>query len=161
MDAHNAGTQLERSLGQYDDWGHLFEMYVPIGAAFSEGGWEVTVADIREFITKIGYLESEYEIPGYGFWDLDDAIKHPAWLDAIAGAAPAPPPPNLSRTIEIKGLHGVATLRLRDAPWGRVVGYTWNGARFVWEGIEYDDDGEQWFKIGESIYVAGWYTKPV
>jgi len=88
--SHNPAQQLNECVEQYDDYAGKYNWLVPIGAAFRESGWESTTDDITEFIDACG----QQNLPGCGFWVLDQAINRPEWLDAIAGnAIPEPPEP--------------------------------------------------------------------
>lgn len=73
---------------------------------------------------------------------------------------PQPEPEEDTCTIRITGLQG-ATLNMRDKVWGDRVAYTWNDAEFEVMGWYYDTQNRLWYQIGETIWVAGWYTEKV
>jgi len=89
VDNDNPREQLIQSIEEYDDWGHLYEDMIPIGAAFGEHGWVVEPEQITEFVHAV----KEFGLGGCGFWSLDKAINEPEWLDAIADGNSPPLPP--------------------------------------------------------------------
>lgn len=158
--SHNPRYQLTKCLQQYDAIRDL--PMIPIGAAFKEGGWTTTPAEIAEFTQAC----QDLNLPGWGYWVLDQAIDRPDWLaamvnDYIPPPNPDPEPEPEPQTIEITGLHSGDSLNLRAAIFGAVVAHTWNGARFPVMSTGYDSQGRAWYQIGAGIWVAGWYTKAV
>lgn len=74
---------------------------------------------------------------------------------------PKPKPPPTVDEVEIVGLDGSERLNMRSAIWGEVVSQTWNGSKFKVEAVGQDDQKRYWYKLGESIWIAAWYAKPV
>lgn len=162
MGSHNPAYQLKETIEQY---AAIREMdMVPIGAAFKEGGWTTTPEDIAEFTQAV----QDEGLTGWGFWVLDQAMWRDDWLAAMDHdyIPPEPPPdpdpePVDPVIIEITGLAGDETLRLRNAIWGEVVAKTWNGCQFPVMSKALDSLNREWYQLGVGIWVAGWYTKPV
>ena len=111
--AHNSGDQLGRSVRELKALADL--PVVPVGAAYSEGGWTPTVAELNEFDRVAHALQ----MPGETWWewgengrgaeylpDLWDAIKAHNW------GAPIIPPQDWD--------HAITT-------WARSLGYTGPG----------------------------------
>lgn len=165
--SHNPREQIQRCIAEYDAVDSGVRDLIPIGAAYSAGAWEPTVADITEFMDAV----QEFNLPGCGFWSLDWIMTHNRmdWIDAMAGAAvpvpPAPPAPSEPEEppmqVEIVGLDEGETLKMRASIFGDVIGRTWNGAHFAVQGQDVDYMDRPWYQIGESIWIASWYTKAV
>lgn len=166
MGAHNPRYQLGLCLSQYAQKREL--PMVPIGAAFKEGGWTTTAADIAEFTQAV----QDFECPGWGFWVLDQAIDRPDWLAAMAHdytpppvpapePTPEPEPEPAPQLVEIIGLDDDQTLNMRSRIWGDVVAKTWNGAQFPVMDTGQDGLDRPWYQLGPGIWVASWYTQPV
>ena len=82
--ATNAGQQLVTSIGQftalYTKFGLKQIPCFPLGAAYGEDGWRPAVAEIKDFIQKA----KDLALPGYGFWEWNDAVKiYPEYWEAI------------------------------------------------------------------------------
>jgi len=158
--AHNPAFQLAKTIEQYAGIREL--PMVPIGAAFHEGGWTTTPADIAEFTQAV----QDEGLTGWGWWVLDQAINREDWLEAMATdytppPTPEPEPETIPDLVEIVGLTGNDQLNIRSRIWGDVVAKTWNGAQFPVEDHGHDGLGRTWFQLGSGIWVASWYTQPV
>lgn len=95
---HNPGAQLRQSFRELTALRSL--PVVPVGAAFQEGGWHPTVAEIDEF----DRTAHELKLPGVSWWCLDDEgiEKHPEFREAITRhkwAPPAPPAPTWPQAV--------------------------------------------------------------
>lgn len=158
--ASNPAYQLHMCLEQYAQRTEL--PMVPMGAAFKEGGWTVQPSQIAEFTKAV----EDHELPAWGFWVLDQAMYQPDWLQAMrtdydGGDIEPPPPPEKPERVRIVGLESDETLRMRDGIWGLVNAKTWNGAEFDVMDIGLDGLDRDWYQVGPSIWVAGWYTEVV
>jgi hypothetical protein len=72
LQAHNAADQLQTSYDQYRQlWPHL--TYVPVGAAYGEGGWTATPEEVRQFLQKARDLN----LPAVSFWSWQHARNDP------------------------------------------------------------------------------------
>jgi hypothetical protein len=169
MMAHNPAYQLRKSYLENQSIRTL--PFVPIGAAFREFGWEPTPGEIKDFITECGTLD----IDGYGFWSLDQAIKRPEWLDAMAEAAGSLPPeevpaPETGDTVEAKILRVQSKLGLRcrsaiipSLKYGKTPGVAYSSST-VWFNLPYDTsvevletvvDGKNlWARVGQRQFCA-------
>jgi hypothetical protein len=68
VQAHNSAEQLQTSYDQYRQlWPHL--TYVPVGAAYGEGGWTATPEEVRQFLQKARALN----LPAVSFWSWQNA----------------------------------------------------------------------------------------
>lgn len=78
--ATDPGKQLDRSVRELTGLRKL--PIVPVGAAFSEGGWSPTVKQIDEFDCEAHLLN----LPGVSWWAWDDRgiEAHPDWYNAIS-----------------------------------------------------------------------------
>jgi hypothetical protein len=95
------GQQLEKS---YNELIALKDLpFVPVGAAYAEGGWQPTVAEMDEFNSKAQLMS----LPGVCWWAWDDhgLEEHADWLAAITAhkwgeIEPPPEPDDLARLTE-------------------------------------------------------------
>jgi hypothetical protein len=105
--AHNPGSQLERSVGEFADTrlvGHARPV-IPTGSAYGAGGWVATAEDQRRFYQKA--LELGLSAANTYSWDWSTSPGHHDLWDAVAGfrwplaeaaptvPAPAPMPPGV------------------------------------------------------------------
>lgn len=170
MQAHNPRQQLIHSIDQYNAIRGL--PHTPIGAAFRESGWEPTVSEIHEFVQAA----IDLGCPGYGFWDLDEAIYRHEWLEAMVvdGPTPPPPPPPPEPVEVVAKIMKVATetLRVRNSiipsnKYGPVPGTHYNQYSRVWFNLSFGQrvevleevlDGRNiWVRIGQKQYCAKLY----
>jgi len=68
MQSHNPAAQLQRCLKEFAAMSPVRPI-IPTGAAFREGGWEPSVAEVQEFLTSAKTLG----LPAANFWVWDDA----------------------------------------------------------------------------------------
>jgi hypothetical protein len=168
MFANNPGFQLKKMVNEYNTIRKL--PHVPIGASFAEHGWTVTADQIKEFVTV---ARDELKLPAWGFWDLDEAIKRPDWLAAMAGLPPPvlePDPEPEQPTEKVIKLYKVSasSLNVRDEIipsklYGRAPGTVYKPSR-VWftlrsgdvvEALDRVIDGNNiWLRIGKKQYAA-------
>jgi hypothetical protein len=97
VESVNPAQQLKKS---YDEYKKItpWKPYVPTGAAFAQGNWTVTPAQINEFISKA----RDMKLSGVNFWEMGSANDNGAKLwKAIKGydwatgnAPPVEPDPN-------------------------------------------------------------------
>lgn len=130
LQAHNPAEQLVKS---YLELTALKMMpVVPVGAAYSEYGWQPTVAELDDFDDQAHCLQ----LPGVSWWAWDDngIEAHPEFYTAIKAhdwnptPPPIEPPPNPVHGIEIGEMPAIITrlekrLTQLDS-WARTQGYS-------------------------------------
>jgi hypothetical protein len=99
MYAHNPGQQLERCLAEFHALNQAQGIpplpIIPTGAAWKENGWQVTPAEVIEFLDTAKRLA----LGGANFWSWQHARRLPDVWDAVAGykwgdsGGELPPPP--------------------------------------------------------------------
>lgn len=153
--AHNPGYQLAKSLGQYRKLSQL--PFYPIGAAYSEGGWEPTAKEIAEFVEVC--QESFGGI--YGFYRWGMAKDHPDWLAAMkVDVTPDWEPPIIPVIPQARCLR--EKLRIRSGPSFQhdTVGYVLEGE--VVDVLEIDfQTRAEWYRIGFGQWCARRYLENV
>jgi len=102
--AHNAGAQLQRSYGEFDNMTPRLP-YVPTGAAYSNKGWTATAADIDQFIDRA----LEIGLSAWNFWSMQHALALGLW-SAIDGDNALPSGKITLRVVAPAGL------RIRSGP---------------------------------------------
>jgi len=169
----NPAEQLTRSLAEYSNWSSKFELTVPIGAAFSEHGWTVTPEQIVEFVEEV----DNQNLPGCGFWSLDEAINQPTWLAAIANGSTPDPNPDPEPDPEPEEVPVNEWILAIDG-WARTVGYDGPRPMFYYNAVvnttganlavREDVDGAQIDSLpngtavqvftpeGEEVYASGY-----
>lgn len=94
IESVNPAQQLKKS---YDEYKKVtpWKPYIPTGAAFAQGNWSVTQAQINEFLAKA----REMKLAGANFWEMGSANENGAKLwnaiqgyDWATGTAPTPEP---------------------------------------------------------------------
>ncbi len=110
--AHNPAQQLDRSISELTALAAL--PIVPIGAAYTEGDFLPTTAEIHDFY--LGVIRNQ--LPGFGYWcwDTQGIQEHPEWLQEITKQTTSTTPPAPGFTIEQR-LNQVET-------WAKTLGYT-------------------------------------
>ena len=83
MGAHNPGSQLSRTLQEFENLAHQRPI-IPTGAAFTEHGWKPTVKDVEEFLIAA----RSHNLSAANFWEWWNCRvvlepQHKIW-DAIA-----------------------------------------------------------------------------
>ncbi len=91
--AHNPDAQLKRCLDEYQELTRL--PVIPTGAAFTQGDWSPTTADINKFLNAA----RDFGLSGANFWEWYPARNLPEVWEAIAeydwdGSLSPPPPPS-------------------------------------------------------------------
>ncbi|MCL5429309.1 MAG: hypothetical protein M1347_05860 [Chloroflexi bacterium] len=94
IESVNPAQQLKKS---YDEYKAIkpWRPFIPTGAAFAQGNWTVTPAQINEFLAKARAMQ----LPGANFWEMGAANDNGAQLwnairsyDWATGTAPTPEP---------------------------------------------------------------------
>lgn len=114
MGAHNAGEQLYKSVSQFRDLAPN-QPLIPLGAAFTEQGWNPTVGEILEF-RKVA---NDLKVPGYGWWEWYFAeTRNPAWWDATTQDLATGEPPAEDPSVPTRELvyTSFTNLNIRSGP---------------------------------------------
>lgn len=150
MNAHNPREQLAKTILEYRSLTNL--PIVPTGAAFSEGGWAPTTAEVLD------YLDAAYDdnLGGTNFWEWYSARQLPNMWETIAGfiwpaTIPNPPPTILS--------HGRVNADLLNIRSGPGIGYYKVGSlKFGTRVTIFKAEGD-WVKISpdRELWVSAVY----
>lgn len=161
MYANNPGYQVTKSLDEYRKLSDL--PLIPIGAAYSEGGWAPSAKEIAQF--KEVCLTN---FDGHGFYRWGQAKYHDDWLAAmkVKGVDYPDPDPDPDPVFEIptgKLMPGI-TLSIRSGPstaYSRI-GYVTSGIPIV-EILERKvvSSITEWWRIGYSQWSAAKYNGAV
>src|SRR3990172_937683 len=88
----NPAQQLQKSYNEYKNV-KPWRTFVPTGAAFAQGNWSVTPAQINDFLAKA----RDIKLPGANFWEMGAAKENGGKLwqaikgyDWATGTAPSP-----------------------------------------------------------------------
>jgi hypothetical protein len=111
LDSHNPAEQLAESLADYQKITKL--PVIPTGAAWRQGEWEATAADVAEFLDAA----KGTGFRAVNFWSWEHARRIPAW-QVIAGypwtSIPAPEPEPAPKPARVRVTAN--GLRVRSAP---------------------------------------------
>jgi hypothetical protein len=154
--ADNPGEQIALSLRQYRRLSN--KDFYPVGAAYSEAGWEPSAQEIAEF------SDVSKNFDAHSFFRWGQAKEHPDWLEAmkVEGVVYPDPDPDPEPVIPLGDLApGISALRIRSGPstgYG-VIGYV-TPAQPVVEILERHVVGSntEWWRIGYSQWSAAKYN---
>lgn len=65
VEAHNPGEQLQRSVREFQNLNAPFRPIIPTGAAFKQGSWQPSTAEVREFLDTARSLN----LQAANFWE--------------------------------------------------------------------------------------------
>jgi hypothetical protein len=164
MWANNPGYQFALSLKQYRKLSSL--PFIPVGAAYEEGGWEPTSMEIAQFKELC-----QEHTQAWSFYRWGQAKYHDDWLAAMKVEVdvpepppeppPPPPPPPVFEIPKARLAPGVSALRIRSGP---STGYSTVGyVRPVQPTVEILErkvisDVTEWFRIGYGQWSAAKYN---
>jgi hypothetical protein len=147
--AHNPGDQLRRSFAEFSKMTPALP-YVPTGAAYTEYGWAVTVADVVQFMDTCAALG----LRSFNWWEwYFAAIELPELWPAIFGYEPP------AQVIGDEVMVMASGLYVRSAPvvdMSTVLGTTSYGKVWKVSGRVKDAYGREWVQSGPSAHLAGW-----
>lgn len=110
--ANNPGYQLRKAVRESLELAPNLPI-IPLGAAFTEWGWNPTGGEILEFRVTASSLK----LPGYGWWEWYHAeTKNPAWWTASTDAAAGGQPPDDVTPVDDLVFTTFSNLRYRSGP---------------------------------------------